>query len=146
MATLEGVETISVQVATSGGVASALLNRFVIWQPTAPVEREVITHVPGAFGAAAIGILAQKPDTRNVPTGYVQCAMVVPNEGIAIVELGEAVTTVGQKLRVGGNAAEIDGAAYLADATGDFIVAYALETGAVGEVIQIQFVGFAGTF
>lgn len=138
MALHERVVPISVQVEVVDGVAKALVDRFVTWETSSPAEREVITHVPGAAGAPAVGILAMKPDTRNVTNGYVTSSMVAPDGCIATVLLGENATQ-GAKLRIGGNSSEVDGAAYLANAQGDYIVGYAIEGGSAGEVISIHF-------
>lgn len=146
MATYENIKTISRLVKITSGVAAALKYRFCTIDSTVsdnPSSPAVVTHVPAATGAAARGIVAMNPDTK-IANGYVSVAVAMPG-GDALVELGEAVTTIGAALRIGGNSSEVDGAAYLADATGDVIVAYALKTGVVGEVIPIQFVGYAGT-
>lgn len=144
MATYENTRNISVQTAVTNSVAAALPFRFATWvnggQP-----REVATHVPGATGAAARGIIAMKPDAKGVVNGFAQTTMVLPDGGVALVELGEQVTDLTVPLRIGGNSSEVDGAAYLANATGDVIVGYPLALGAVGDVIPFQFVGFAGT-
>lgn len=145
MATYENCRTISVQAAVASSASTVIANRFVVWQGTTPAEKEVVIHVPGANGAAARGICAMKPDAKAVVNGFAETTMALPDGGVAKVELGEAITTVGQVIRVGGNSTEVDGAAYMADATGDVIVGYALETGAIGEVIAIEFVGYAGT-
>lgn len=145
MATYENCRTISATAAVASSASTVLANRFVLWQATTPNEREVVIHVPAATGAASPGICASKPDAKAVVNGYAQIAVAIPDGGVCKIELGEAVTAAGTKLRVGGNSTEVDGAAYLADATGDVIVAYALETGAIGDVIAIQYVGFAGT-
>jgi hypothetical protein len=144
MALTEATRSVNVTVQVASSVAGALQNRFCIWEGTSPNDREVITHVPGALGAASVGILAENVDTDN-GDGFRESSMIIPDGGIAKVELGEAVVTVGSALRVGGNAGEVDGAAYLANATGDVIVGYALETGSAGEICSIQYVGFAGT-
>jgi hypothetical protein len=142
-ATYEACRSITVAVTNdSSGVGAALPFRFCTWK-TSGAFKEVITHVPGANGAAARGILGMKTD-QNVKSAVCSSTMVLPDGCQALIELGEAVTAPGQAIRVGGNSTEVDGAGYLADATGDVIVAYALETGAVGEVIAIEFVGYAG--
>jgi hypothetical protein len=139
----ESTKNINVTVEVTSGVPGALLYRFATWQGTTPGPKEVITHVPGANGAVARGILAEAP-RADVGDGFYNSSIVVPDGSVAEVELGEAVTVVGSPLRVGGNSSEVDGAAYLADAQGDFIVGYALETGGVGAIIKFQFLGFAG--
>ena len=142
--TYEAVSRVSVAVNIIASVAQALPNRFCRFDAAATESRAVITHVPGANGAAARGILAMKADAKNRVNGYVASSMIIPNGAIAEVELGEAVTDLAVPLRIGGNGAEIDGAAYLANAAGDIIVAYPLALGAVGQVIPIQFVGYGG--
>lgn len=148
MAVFESIKIQSAQVKITNGVAGAIVNRFVTWQTTTPGKDELITHVPGANGAPARGILAEVPNVNAVPnpgTGFVTVGYVRPDGSEMIVELGEAVTQ-GAPLRIGGNSTEVDGAAYLADATGDVIVGYALEAGGVGAVIRFEFTGFSGTF
>lgn len=144
MATYENVRTVSVQTAVTSSVAAALPFRFATWK-NGGQPREVETHVPGATGAAARGVIAMKADARNVVNGFAQTSMALPDGGICLIELGEAVIDITVPLRVGGNSTEVDGAAYLANATGDVIVGYPLALGAVGDVIPFQFVGFAGT-
>lgn len=139
MATNEATQNLSVSVNVASGVAAALPYRFANWDTTAG---RVITHVPGANGAPSIGILAMEVDTAS--DGEKQSSIVIPNGGIAVVELGEAVSTVGAALRVGGNSSEVDGAAYLANASNDVIVGYALETGSVGDIIRFQYFGYHG--
>lgn len=145
MSAYENIKTITRLVKITAGVAGAVVYRFAKLSGTASDDKNcpaVATHVPGANGAAAQYILAMKPDTK-ITDGYVSVPCAMPN-GQALVELGEAVTTIGAPLRVGGNSTEVDGAAYLADATGDVIVAYANRTGAVGDIIDIDFVGYHG--
>jgi hypothetical protein len=145
MATYENCKNVSVQVAVVASVAAATYCRFARWQGTNPAQREVVLHVPTlAAGAPAQGIVGMRPDAKGVVNGYATTSLVLPDGGLAIVELGEAVTVVGTPLRIGGLGAEIDGTAYKADAAGDIIVGYALETGAVGELISFQFVGYQG--
>lgn len=143
MAASELTANLSVLVKVTNSVPDALRYRFAQFDSAATEPRGVKTHVPGANGAAAQGILAMSADTKIV-NGYVASSIIKPDGSIALVELGEAVAAIGAKLRVGGNGAEVDGAAYLADAVGDVIVAYALALGSVGDIIPVQFVGYAG--
>ncbi len=144
MSLYENVRTISATAAVVAGVAGALPFRFVTWVNGG--ERwQVATQVPAATGAAARGICAMEVDTKNIVDGIGVTSVALPDGGQCLVELGEAVTDLTVPLRVGGNGAEVDGAAYLANATGDVIVAYPLQTGVVGDIIEIQFVGYAGT-
>lgn len=140
MAVHENVNLQSCRVRVVNGTANAIVDRFCVRDTTAGRADEMITHVPGAAGAPAQGIIAMRPDTQPFQntTGTVVTSYVAPNGSEAIVELGEAVT-IGARLRVGGNGAEIDGAAYLADAAGDYIVGIAAEAGAVGQKIRFQF-------
>ena len=141
MATFEAIKIQSCRVKVVDRVAAAVVNRFVTWDTSSPGEDEMITHVPGANGAPAVGILAEVPNAAAGPasgTIYVTCGYVRPDGSKALIELRE-VCTQGAKLRIGGNSSEVDGAAYLADATGDYIVGTALEAGAVGQVISFQF-------
>jgi hypothetical protein len=140
----ESVVRISVMVRSVAGLALALPNRFCRFDNAETERRGVITHVPGALGACAQGILAMKADSKNVPNGYSQSSMIIPNGAIAEVELGEAVTNLNVPLRIGGNGGEIDGAAYLANAAGDIIVGWPIQVGAVGEVIPFQFIPYGG--
>jgi len=139
MAMYDNCRAVSVKVNVSSSTAAALVNRFCIWDSTAD---RVITHVPGANGAAARGVLQEAVDTQSDGVKY--SSMVVPDGGIVKILLGEAVVTVGSALRVGGNSSETDGAAYLANASNDVIVGYALETGSVGDIIAMHFVGYHG--
>jgi hypothetical protein len=138
MAAYENVRNVSVQVAVASSVAAALPYRFATWK-NAGADREVITHVPGANGAVARGILSMKADAAGVVDGFATSSMALPDGGICLVELAEAVTDITVPLRIGGNSSEVDGAAYLANATGDFIVGYPLQTGGVGAIIEFQF-------
>ncbi len=144
MASYENTSSITVMVAVVGGVAAALPYRFCKFDPAGAEPFCVITHVPPALGEAADGILAMKAD-KNVGTGLTASSMILPNGSQALIELGENCAQ-GALLRVGGNGAEVDGAAYLANAAGDVIVAKALKAGVVGEVIPIQFYGYRGLF
>jgi len=137
----ENLRSINVQVQLASNVAGALPNRFVAYETSSAEDREVITLVPGANGAVAAGILAQAIDT-TAADGFYASSMVQPG-GVAQVLLGENVTA-GAPLRAGGNLTEVDGAAYLANAVGDVIIAYALEDGSAGEIVEIDFVGYHG--
>lgn len=141
MATHENVRLLSCRVKVVNGVAGAIVDRFCKRQTTTPGAEEMITHVPGAAGAPAQGIIAMKPDTAPfaATTGFVVTSYVPPDGGEAVIELGEIVTQ-GAQLRIGGNSTEVDGAAYLADASGDYIVGIAAEGGAVGQKIRFQFI------
>lgn len=141
MAMFERITPQSCRVQVTNGVAAAIANRFCIRDPNATADDVMITHVPGAAGAPAQGILCMKPDTvRTNFTGLVTSSYEPPKGAEPTIELGEAVTQRGAALRVGGNGAEVDGAAYLADASGDYIVGYAAEVGVVGQIIRFQFV------
>lgn len=144
MALYENVRNISAVTAVTNSVAAAIMYRFVTWIDNGG-EYECATHVPGANGAAARGICAMKPDAKNVVNGLAVTSIALPDGGQCLVELGEAVTDLTVPLRIGGNSSEVDGAAYLANASGDVIVAYPLAEGAVGDIIPVQFVGYAGT-
>lgn len=150
MALYEACRNLSCRIKITSGVASAVMYRFATWTAGGSEPYEVKTHVPGATGAAARGILAMKADPNAVrqyasTTGYVNSSIALPDGGQCLIELGEAVTDLDVPLRVGGNSTEVDGAAYLANATGDVIVAYPLALGSVGDIIPCQFVGYAGT-
>lgn len=140
MAIFENVTLQSCYVRITAGVAGAIVDRFCIPDATSGHQDEMITHIPGANGAIAQGVLAMVPDTvRSTYNGLVADTYVRPDGCEAIIELGEAVTVLEAPLRIGGNSTEVDGAAYLADATGDFIVGYAKELGVVGQKIRFQF-------
>ncbi len=143
MSLYENVRNISAVTNVVASVAAATMFRFVTWKNNAG-RWECENHVPAATGAAARGICAMKPDAKNVVDGLAVTLIALPDGGQCLVELGEAVVDLTVPLRIGGNAAEIDGAAYLANAAGDVIVAYPLQLGAVGDIIEIQFVGYAG--
>lgn len=140
MALHENVRLLSCRVKVVNGVPGAIVDRFCRRQTTTPGSEEMITHVPGAAGAPAEGILGMKADTAPfaASTGFVVTSYVPPDGGEAVIELGEVVTQ-GAKLRIGGNSTEVDGAAYLADASGDYIVGTAAEAGVVGQKIRFQF-------
>jgi hypothetical protein len=148
MALYELARTLNCSIKVVNGVPSALMYRFATWV-NAGEPFEIATHVPGANGAAARGIVAQKADPNGLrafatTTGYVNSQIAIPEGGQCLIELGEAVTDITVPLRVGGNSTEVDGAAYLANATGDVIVAYPLSLGSVGQIIPIQFIGYGG--
>jgi hypothetical protein len=143
MAGYESAKTVSMLATITNGVANVIRSRFVTLDPAGAGPRSVKTLVPGALGAYAIGICAMKPDRNGPKDGQVSVPVHVPDGGIGIIELGQAVAQ-GDPLRVGGNGAEVDGAAYKADAAGDVIVGFAEKAGGVGEFIGIHFVGFAG--
>lgn len=141
MAVFENVTLQSCYVRITAGTAGAIVDRFCIPDATAGRVDEMITHIPGAAGAVAQGILAMVPDTiRSTFSGLVADSYVRPDGCEAVIELGEAVTVLNSALRIGGNSTEVDGAAYLADASGDFIVGYAKELGVVGQKIRFQFI------
>lgn len=143
MAMHENSRRLSVLVAVTASVAGALPNRFCELDTTGEYG-QVKTFVPGANGGVPDGILAMKADTANVKDGVVASSMALPDGAQQTIELGEAVTK-GDLIRCGGNSSEVDGAAYLADASGDVIVGKAIEAGAVGEIVSILFTGHAGT-
>lgn len=137
-------QTLSVSVQLTTNVAGALIRRFVSWETSSPGFREVITAVPNAAGKPApVGILAESIDTTQADGFYIS-SMVLPN-CITEVLLGENCTQ-GAPLRCGGSTSEVDGAAYLANASNDFIVAYALRDGTAGEIVNIHFTGYYGLF
>lgn len=142
MAMFESIKPQSCRVQVTNGVAAALPNRFCRRDPAADDDDVMITHVPGAAGAPAQGVLAMKATslaTKATDTFLATSSYVRPDGCEATIELGEAVTQRGAPLRIGGNSTEVDGAAYLADASGDYIVGYAAELGVVGQVIRFQF-------
>lgn len=146
MSVYENVRNLSVVTKVTAGVAAMKMYRFAKPVFAGGAKYEYETHVPGANGAAAFGICAMKPDAKNAPNGeLVTTSIALPDGGQALIELGEAVTDLSVPLRIGGNGAEVDGAAYLANASGDVIVAYPLELGVVGQIIAIQFFGYRGT-
>lgn len=142
MAAYENVRNLSAVTLVTAGVAAAAMYRFIEWDDAATEEFGVKTHVPGANGAASDGIGAMKPDTK-IGDGYVAMLIAVPDGGQCVIELGEDASA-GDDLRVGGDGAEVDGAAYLADAAGDVIVAKALTDGVAGQIIPIQYFGYRG--
>lgn len=142
MAMHESIKPQSCRVQVTNGVAAALPNRFCRRDTAAAADDVMITHVPGAAGAPAQGVLAMRAtsiNTRTDETYLATTSYVRPDGCEATIELGEAVTQRGAPLRIGGNSTEVDGAAYLADAAGDYIVGYAAELGVVGQVIRFEF-------
>lgn len=138
MSVYENANTITVQVRITDGVPAVKFGQFATWDTSSPGTREVVAHVPGAAGAPAVGIIAMKPDTRNVTNGLVAVPMAIPDGSICIVQVAEAGSQ-GDKMRVGGNSTEVDGAAYLANAQGDYIVGTLMEDAAVGDYASMQF-------
>lgn len=140
MAAYENIREVSVVVGVdSSGVAAVSKYRFAKW-----LDGGVDQEVTAAEGPADLvgGVLSQKPATNLAPgTAYKSpaCTMAVADGGIALVELGEAVTSLDVPLRPG-----TDGLAFLANAAGDRKVGQPLETGAIGDVIRFQFFGGGG--
>jgi hypothetical protein len=142
MAAYENVREVSVIVGVDAdGVAAVDKYRFAKWSDAAgAVDQEVIA----ASGVADIpaGIISQRVAKKlNPGTAYKSPAvsMAVLDQGIQLVELGEAVVDLDVPLRCG-----TDGKAFLADAAGDRKIAKPLEVGAVGQIIRIQGFGGAG--
>jgi len=142
MAAYENVREVSVIVGVdSSGVPAVDKYRFAKWSDASGfVDQEVIA----ADGVADIpaGVISQKvARTLHPGTAYKAPAvsMAVGDNGIALVELGEAVTDLDVPLRCG-----TGGAAFLANAAGDRKVGMPLETGAIGQIIRFQFSGGAG--
>lgn len=134
MAAYENVREVSVIVGVdSSGVAAVNKYRFAKWSDAAgSVDQEVIA----ASGVAdrPAGVISQKVATKlNSGVAYKAPAVAMAVDGIALVELGEAVTDLDVPLRCG-----TGGAAFLADATGDRPVAMPLEMGSVGQIIRCQ--------
>jgi len=146
MATFGNTKTGSVKVNVASGTPAADLHHFVQWDATngnRRVENADATNVDQSDRNVA-GILAEAVDTTV--DGLKESSMYLPDSGYAKVELGEAVTTVGDALRPASGAETPVGTAFLADASGDPMVATAMETGAVGDVITVQFTGPRGEF
>ena len=138
MASTNRVNLVPVTVQLATAVPGALANRFVKFETSSANEREVITFVPGALtGGFPDGILAESINT-TLADGFYSSSMAVPDGCYPKVLLGENVTK-GALLRAGGYTSEVDGAAYLADATSDVQIGTAMEAGSAGEIIQIQF-------
>lgn len=142
MAAYEYVRNITVLVQVTASVAAAQMYRFCEIDAAGAENYVVKTQVAAALGALPDGIIAMNPDT-NVKDGLVAVPMALADGGQCLVELGE-ICAKGDWLRVGGNGAEVDGAAYLANAAGDIRVAKALKAGVVGEIIPIVFYGYRG--
>ncbi len=142
MAMFERIKPQSCRVTVTAGVAAALPNRFCRAEVNGAADDLMITHVPGAAGAPSQGVLCMRADIpatgTGTFTGVVTSSYTPPDGSEATIELGEAVTQRGAPLRIGGNSTEVDGAAYLADATGDYIVGYAKELGGVGAIIRFE--------
>jgi hypothetical protein len=134
MAAYENVREVSVVVGVDNTGAPAVTKfRFAKWL-NGGVDQEVTV----ATGVADIpaGVISQKvATTLNPGVAYKSPAvsMAVLDQGIQLVELGEAVVDISVPLRPG-----TLGKAFLADATGDRKVAMPLETGAIGQIIRIQ--------
>jgi hypothetical protein len=140
MAAYESVREVSVIVGVdNAGVAAVTKHRFAKW-----LQGGVDQEVTAATGVAdqIAGVISQKVAT-TLQSGIAYKApavsMAIPNNGVGLVELGEAVTTLDVMLRPGPL-----GKAFLADATGDRKVAQPLELGAVGQIIRVQLFGGAG--
>jgi len=135
-------DNLTVTVQLTSNVAGALLRRFVTWETSSPNFREVITAVPAAAtGRMVPGILAEAIDT-TLADGFYNSSIVIPG-GITEVLCGETITQ-GAPVRVGGYSAETDGAAYIANATGDVIVGWASQDCTAGNILTFNFVGYAG--
>lgn len=146
MAIYENVTLQSCKVRVVNGVAAAIVDRFCTRDTTAGRTDEMITYVPGANGGVPDGILAMKPDTTPfaASTGTVVTSYVRADGAEAIIELGENAGA-GVWLRAGGNSTEVDGAGYLADATGDVRIFKTAEAGVVGQKVRGNFFQYAGT-
>lgn len=137
MAAYENVRELSVVVGVSNAGAAAVQKyRFAKWKAGGADQ-----EVEAATGVAddVAGVISQKvPTTLEPGKAYLSPAvsMAIADSGIALVELGEAVTAIGADLRTG-----TDGKAFLADAAGDGIVGEALEVGVIGQIIRFQFKG-----
>lgn len=135
MAAYENVRELSVVVTVTNGQTPAVDKyRFAKWK-AGGVDQEVEAATGVADDVA--GVISQKV-LKSGSTTFVSPAvsMAIADSGIALVELGEAVTAIGADLRPGAG-----GAAFLADAAGDGIVGEALELGAIGQIIRFQFKG-----
>lgn len=133
MAAYEKVSEVSVVVQVTAGTPEVDKYRFAKWKAGGADQQ-----VEAATGVAddVCGILSQKvPTSLSGGATFLSPAvsMAIANGGIQLVELGEAVTTIGTDLRPG-----TLGKAFLADATGDGVVAEALETGGIGAIIRVQ--------
>ena len=142
MSAYENVREVSVIVGVdSSGVAAVTKYRFAKWSDASGfVDQEVIAATGVADNPA--GVISQKVATTLQPgVAYKSPAvsMAVGDNGIALVELGEAVTDLDVPLRCG-----TLGKAFLADATGDRKVGMPLEVGSIGQIIRFQFFGGGG--
>jgi hypothetical protein len=140
MAAYENVREVSVVVEVSNvGVAAVEKYRFAKWTDAPGSVDQEVTAATGVADIVA-GVISQKPATNLQPgVKYKAPAVSMAIDGIALVELGEAVTDLDVMLRPG-----TDGKAFLANAAGDRKVAQPLKTGAVGDVIRIQLFAGAG--
>lgn len=138
--TTEAMRLVSVKVNVASGTPAANLYDFVSLATAG--ERRVASSISGgATGVVPVGVLMEAPDTAS--DGDKDVAMAIMDGAISEVKLAEAVATIGADLRTAGSG-ETAGRAYLANATGDIICAKALRTGAVGDVIPVMLVGYAG--
>jgi hypothetical protein len=138
MAAYENVREVSVIVEVSDAGAPAVDKYlFAKW-----LDGGVDQEVTAADGVADIvaGIISQKV-AADLQSGveYKAPAVSMAFDGIALVELGEAVTDLDVHLRPG-----TGGAAFLANASGDRKVAQPLETGSIGDIIRVQLYAGAG--
>ncbi len=134
MAAYENVREVSVIVGIDASAVRAVEKyRFAKWSDASGfVDQEVIA----ATGVADIpaGIISQTPASDlQAGVAYKAPAVSMAFDGIALVELGEAVTDLDVHLRPG-----TAGKAFLADATGDRRVAQPLEVGSIGDIIRVQ--------
>lgn len=140
MAAYENVREVSVIVEVSdAGVPAVDKYRFAKWQDAAGSVDQEVTAATGVADIVA-GVISQKV-AANLQSGveYKAPAVSMAFDGIALVELGEAVSDLDVHLRAG-----TDGMAFLANAAGDRKVAQPLETGAIGDIIRIQLYTGAG--
>lgn len=140
MAAYEKVREVSVIVEVSDtGVAAVNKYRFAKWQDAAGSVDQEVTAATGVADIVA-GVISQKVATTLQPgSEYKAPAVSMAFDGIALVELGEAVTDLDVMLRPG-----TDGKAFLANAAGDRKVGQPLETGAIGDIIRFQLFAGAG--
>lgn len=138
MAAYENVREVSVIVGVdASGVAAVTKYRFAKWLDGG-VDQEVT--VADQVGDIVAGVISQKPATTlDDGNAYKAPAVSMAFDGIALVELGEAVTDLDVMLRPG-----TDGKAFLANAAGDRKVGQPLETGAIGDIIRFQLFAGAG--
>lgn len=140
MAAYENVREVSVIVGVdNAGAAAVTKYRFAKWLDGAGSVDQEVTAATGVADIVA-GVISQKVPTLLQPgVAYKAPAVSMAFDGIALVELGEAVTDLDIHLRPGAG-----GAAFLADAAGDRKVAQPLELGAIGQIIRIQLYAGAG--